>query len=1413
VRIIKKSKVQILKTQDCAHVSDSDAEQEKSNVAEAPTIEPIEDEIVFSQGDFQLETIHSNADRHPRPFQPTTNFKTGAVHIHRKTPKKTTPVKKQLSNVLPMASQIVEVPSNDKKRKSGEDVVEGKYKKSRVVAVSTAPSSPIASGLSDDYNDETSTQRKSSVPSVFPPQRFRMDSNSFIGSLSPSDSVETESLLDTFKFNRMHVDRYHRLRVVSVNPECPSLQEVVAAVQRKKFLKYTTERRITVVSPKNEKGLENDPEHRDERVVVLRGSWVNMTPVQRFDIIHVIGSFNYDTQTGIDTCVIDDKNGFIITNPDHLVSATDASSCNPCLRKIFLRNKVEYKNIRRDTDKLQKMGCSSVNSTQIYGTMLHEIFQLCLDRKNFSRESLKESAEEALKKQFVILSVLQIPEAKARTELEKYFDGFCSWADTFVGRSALGGRVKHFGSTNGSIVKVTELYALEESVWSPMYGLKGYIDLSVEVAVTSDQSGHSTKQVIPIELKSGRCDIKYNAKGKMDHRAQVLMYLLMMSDKYDREITNGILYYFKESQLFGVDKVQSEVKAILQMRNLLASSLINAKITRNNTRQSGSLDVASNSSQQAKSQHAEQDIEDIMFDIKYLTPEPPPMLREPRECKYCYMLNTCSLYHRVFENGTAETSNLGEEFEVRTNHLTEDHLEYMKKWITCLDLESLEMNHFRKEMWSMTGPEREKVGRCISCMVVVEEGAMNMGIYQYRMRRHERAPKISLKSIGIDVDSYVTISTESGHISVSSGYLVEMSDTEIVVKLKRELKVDDEPEDCLYRIDLDEYEIQYKHQRGMVLSLFDHEPINNNVVKIRELVVEKRRPKFKQVDVEIVNSQDDETEAIPYLPELEKIQVCDWFHEKLNDDQRMAIERVLRADDYTLILGMPGTGKTTTIVYIVKALLELGKKVLVTAHTHTAVDNMLIKMKEIGINDMVRIGRKKDVNPQLYEFVIDSNTSECCDGRIDTTKKLDEMLANRHVFGATCLATDPLLQIQGFDCCIVDEASQITHTECIGPLLYAKTFVLVGDHNQLPPLVKNNVAREMGMGESLFKSLSDLHGDIAMVALSNQYRMNSQVLTLCNKLVYSNSLKCGNESVANGKLYLPIPTITNRQWLNDIISPDSCVMFVNTDKVANAKENRLGNKIFNSFEVELVFEIVEALLGCGCEQQSIGVMSPFRSQVIMIRTKLGAGMSIQCNTIDKFQGLDSDVTIISLVRSNNKREINELLRERSRLNVALTRARHKLVIIGSLSTFEEHEPYKTLWQFMHDKGWIYDMPLIENVTEPSSLSLARNEISLMQTSDDDDDVMIDEERSTPVKVISSAVFNIANNDVIIDEIRSTPKRVNTDNPFIKNLKTTNHSVKNSQADARARITQKKLLADMVSFKMATFFKSFLNSLV
>jgi DNA replication ATP-dependent helicase Dna2 len=166
-----------------------------------------------------------------------------------------------------------------------------------------------------------------------------------------------------------------------------------------------------------------------------------------------------------------------------------------------------------------------------------------------------------------------------------------------------------------------------------------------------------------------------------------------------------------------------------------------------------------------------------------------------------------------------------------------------------------------------------------------------------------------------------------------------------------------------------------------------------------------------------------------------------------------------------------------------------------------------------------------------------------------------------------------------FDYCIVDEASQLTLPSCIGPLRLAQSFVLVGDHYQLPPLVRSREAHRLGLGQSLFKQLADAHPE-AMVSLRSQYRMNEEIMTVANKLVYSNMLQCGSEAVRLQRLIVPrissfSCTVCGKDsgcWLRAVFDPEKPVLFVDTD-ACEAYDTSQGSSFFNAREAELINKV------------------------------------------------------------------------------------------------------------------------------------------------------------------------------------------------------------------------------------------------
>jgi hypothetical protein len=206
------------------------------------------------------------------------------------------------------------------------------------------------------------------------------------------------------------------------------------------------------------------------------------------------------------------------------------------------------------------------------------------------------------------------------------------------------------------------------------------------------------------------------------------------------------------------------------------------------------------------------------------------------------------------------------------------------------------------------------------------------------------------------------------------------------------------------------------------------------------------------------------------------------FESALNDDQRAAVLRALSARDFACMVGMPGTGKTSTVSFLVRCLVALGRSVLITSHTHSAVDTLFLKLVEANV-DLLRVGRASSVHPAIRPFTLETIVAS---GALPSLRALHERLQHAQVVGSTCLGIrHPLFARRAFDFVIIDEASQIPEPIALGPLRSARAFLLVGDHLQLPPLVVSPIARAGGMDVSLFKRLAEAH-PAAVATLATQ---------------------------------------------------------------------------------------------------------------------------------------------------------------------------------------------------------------------------------------------------------------------------------------------------------------------------------------
>ncbi|XP_060219092.1 DNA replication ATP-dependent helicase/nuclease JHS1 [Lycium barbarum] len=959
----------------------------------------------------------------------------------------------------------------------------------------------------------------------------------------------------------------------------------------------------------------------EERVLQLRDEWC-YSVVAPGDTIHVIGEFDSEGK-----CEINREKNFLIVHPDILVSGTRVAGSFSCSRRAVL-------------DERLKSG--EYSAAALIGTLLHQMFQAGLIREFPTKEFLEDYARVVLQKSLESLYACGVDENDTHKTLIEAIPKLLNWIRSFQYSEVSESPSIDFGSEDGvKKIKVSEVIDIEEMAWAPKYGLKGMIDASLQVNVKSN-SNEPNETIMPLEFKTGKAT---NGQAAMEHNAQVMLYTLLMSERYSQHIGHGLLYYLHTDQTQGITVRRSDLVGLIMRRNELANDLLKATITQ----------------------------------------QLPPMLQSPNMCRGCRHLSVCTIYHKAY-GGTTEGSGLGSVFDSLVSHLTNAHTNFLQKWDQLIDLEAKEVEVAKKQIWSSQSLKNDLYAPCLSSLVLdTSEGTAPTNFckgsqFMYRFvhrdwnsldtHREDDALNSSIFPVkkfesSLRNGDYVVLSTEPGGILIATGVVADMSCSRISVSLSKRLRLPgssrtSQAQDLhkqLWRIHKDEFMGSFAIMRFNLIQLFLQ---NEQSTHLRKMIVDLEVPRF---DSGCQFSQDP---AISYI----------WSEKNLNDDQRRAILKILTAKDYVLILGMPGTGKTSTMVYAVKALLMRGSSILLTSYTNSAVDNLLLKLKAQGI-DFIRIGR--------YE-VVHEEVRENCLSMMDThdLEEIKQRLEQSKVVAVTCLGiTSPLLSNKRFDVCIMDEAGQTTLPVSLGPLTFSSKFVLVGDHYQLPPLVQSAEARENGMAVSLFCRLSEAHPQ-AICALQSQYRMCAAIMELSNALIYGNRLRCGSSEVENAKIkYTGLQS--GPTWIKEVMNPDRPVVFINTDLLLVFETND-RKAVNNPMEANIISEIVCRLLSRGILEEDIGIITPYNSQADLIRQAVST--SVEIHTIDKYQGRDKDCILLSFVRSseNPRNYISSLLGDWHRINVALTRAKKKLIMVGSCITLSNVPLLKLLIEKVEEQG-------------------------------------------------------------------------------------------------------------------------------
>ncbi|XP_041474076.1 DNA replication ATP-dependent helicase/nuclease DNA2-like [Lytechinus variegatus] len=979
---------------------------------------------------------------------------------------------------------------------------------------------------------------------------------------------------------------------------------------------------------------------QSEKFCILKDTWQDSL-VEEGMVVAIHGTFNAD---GI--CELNNQSGYLIINPDHLLTGTAVSNSIRCMRRSVLSE--NFKGLERG------------NRAMLLGSLLHEVFDQAILKNQFQKPQLMQIARDILKQPAFLCDMysLKVDEENLLEEVEEYADTIKRWSDSYLGSKPRGNvDIKWPGSfksenCNMSVSKVTDI---EETIWSPRWGVKGKVDLTVEVKIHRPSCSQSVEHAMPLELKTGR------ETNSIEHRSQLILYSLMLGDLQTTSDL-GFLLYLKTAAMKSVPANHMDKRELIHLRNQLAFYLSRTARSITTSTAPSSADWPSQTKPNL---------------IPPVLPEP---IRDDFSCKRCAHLQACSSLHKLEGSPTQLPSSVQGLFNETIEHLQDSHLQYFAHWylLCCLEHEATKKRNNSKNIWCKESIEREKDGECWSNMEFVSSTPKDQqnGGFTLVFRRKQGVKGCSTASLGKclmrDGDRVVISIEGSRRVAICVGFIDTITKTDIKISSDSQLKKDGK-EPTLYRIDKDD------SYNSMAASMV-------NLTKLM-------KPEHTKLQNIVINKQPPTSIKKPNLPSRARGEVA-IIMKDLNEDQRAAIKAVLRSQDYTLIIGMPGTGKTTTIVALVRILVACGMSVLLTSYTHSAVDNILLKLLKYKI-DILRLGAQHNIHPELRDFS-DSKLMKEASG----VSQLATQMERKKVVATTSLGMKhALFTRHSFDVCIVDEASQISQPVCLGPLFSASKFVLVGDQCQLPPLVQSSRARDLGMDESLFQRLVSAHSSSAM-SLSLQFRMNSEIMAISNHMVYDGAMRCGNEAVAKGTVSLPYwdawcEESCEDAWLEDAVDPKTVVSFLNTDQACGPTDEASPSNT-NRLEAILVRSIVKSLMQAGCTATQIGVISPYRRQCQLLTSTLadlGSKVkSLEVNTVDKYQGRDKDVIVVSFSHSTTDSQGGSILNDLRRLNVAMTRAKHKLLLIGSLKCLSQFQPVQKLIAFMQQHQLIRNLP-------------------------------------------------------------------------------------------------------------------------
>ncbi len=626
------------------------------------------------------------------------------------------------------------------------------------------------------------------------------------------------------------------------------------------------------------------------------------------------------------------------------------------------------------------------------------------------------------------------------------------------------------------------------------------------------------------------------------------------------------------------------------------------------------------------------------------------------------------------------------------NPTGEDHFERLQR---LLDLEAeAEKQAVLSSFYRLSPAEAEASGNTLTHLVIREEEAGLGGRALLTLGKRDRKELLPWTRLGIGTP--VILSEEEADGPAAAGW------RGVISRLQRDtIQVafphwpEPRAEQPSFRLDRAADEVARQRQRHAMQAV--SKASGSRLAVLREILLGNIPPAFHPPGI---------------YPTLD---------ESLNESQREAVNFALTAEDLAIIHGPPGTGKTTTLVELIRQIVRRGETVLACAPSNLAVDNLFERLLAAG-EKAIRLGHPARVLPELRAHTLDLLVENHPDLRLANklareaymlraqaakqtrarpapgarramrleakellkeARQLEDQLVERLLDGArivcaTNTGLDPgLLGDRTYDWCVMDEASQTTEPAAWIPLLRSRRLVLAGDPFQLPPTVLSQEAAAQGYNVSLLERLMAQSGPGLSRRLEVQYRMHEDIMEFPSREFYEGSLIAA--PCVRHHLLQDLPGVV----ANDLTA--TSLTFIDT---AGASYDEAvdpdGESRLNPMEAELVLAKVEELLAAGVAPGQIAVIAPYAAQVRLLRLRLKQP-DIEVDTVDGFQGREKEAVVASLVRSNPEGEIG-FLGDVRRMNVTLTRARRKLILIGDSATVTSHPFYARLVAYLDATG-------------------------------------------------------------------------------------------------------------------------------